>query len=294
MLAAPQARYVRPVRCHGFVGALLLVGCGWIPVAEETTMAPRSGEERMAPGAPDDAGTDAGLPELGRPPEGVRPIIAGTCGRAPASELARSPRPDRWLEFMALEARPQLIVLDDATYERASRELTALAADAGPARFGRLGPSPDIDEGLQLRFDDEGLRLVNEGKYTAWDCLNRAYRARTGLPTRWGTVSVSFEPVLWTVPTLVADYGALPHVTQVEPNPRGQCAACGCDNDGCLDLDDRTGTWTWILQRENSSCTDTWFRYRTRPDGSSTREVAAELPETWLAESPSCREPLRR
>lgn len=278
------------------LAVLLIASCGRtgsLPDGPDGSM-PEVGEDTDAGPAPVDAGGgDSGAPDASvrdAGPADAGTYDAGLCTlvtRAPASELAKSPRANPSLELLVLHGAPWLFVVDDATYARVEQEW----AQWGEPDGGRPGFIASWGSTLDLRFDATGSAEVNAGTYRAWDCLNAAYR---GTPTHFtlsgGTLAfVTLEPVV-SLPQLGSDYAALPHVVSVKPDPFGICAACGCNTDTCLDLDPDAGTWVWLGYSESNHCEHRWLRRQTEADGGSRLELwtDAGLPRHWLDQSPRC------
>lgn len=265
-------------RACAILGLLLLATCT-VPVRELT--------EGIDAGAADGGTADGGLRDAGARDSGFDLSACHLTPRAALSDLAKTPRADPFLELLILHGAPWLFVVDDETYARAAKDQALIdAVDAG-----RVGFFPSWGGGLDLQFDDAGAAQIEAGRYDAWACLNGLYR---GMPTTHsGTLArnafIEFAPVV-SLPQLLPDYGALPHVTAAYAEGFGSCAACGCEIDTCLDLSRDGGTWVWIWYTETSTCARAYYRLRSEVDGGSLLETwpDAGLPRPWLDANPVC------
>jgi hypothetical protein len=147
--------------------------------------------------------------------------ITGPCPTPVGSteELAATPRADENLELLALSLEPERMTASSSTYDRvvsdvaAIRALTPGLADIG-FRSGYAGMS------LYVQVTSIGAQSIAAGDYTAWDCLNDAYKAgppqlTDGLAAHSASVQLGG---VFNLP-LVADlYAQLPEVILTEPS----------------------------------------------------------------------------
>jgi len=113
-------------------------------------------------------------------------VVAATAGcgdavqSAPADcepgpeELGQTPRADENLELLAL-AHSDGVVADQAIYDRIVRDVSAMRAlepaIANIGYFARYEPRK-----LLLEVSEATFSRMQQGDYSAWDCLNSAYR----------------------------------------------------------------------------------------------------------------------
>jgi hypothetical protein len=147
--------------------------------------------------------------------------ITGPCPTPLGSteELSATPRADENLELLALSLEPERITASQSTYDRvvsdvaAIRALTPALADIG-YRSGYAGMS------LYIQVSSIGAQSIAAGDYTAWDCLNDAYRAGAPrLSDLSGTHAAHLELGGVFNLALVAElYAELPEVILSEPS----------------------------------------------------------------------------
>jgi hypothetical protein len=147
--------------------------------------------------------------------------ITGPCPTPLGSteELSATPRADENLELLALSLEPERITANQSTYDRvvsdvaAIRALMPALADIG-YRSGYAGMS------LYIQVSNIGAQSIAAGDYTAWDCLNDAYRAGTPrLSDLSGTHAAHLELGGVFNLALVAElYAELPEVILSEPS----------------------------------------------------------------------------
>jgi hypothetical protein len=147
--------------------------------------------------------------------------ITGPCPTPLGSpeELSATPRADENLELLALSLEPERMTASQSTYDRvvsdvaAIRALTPALADIG-YRSGYDGMS------LYIQVSNIGAQSIAAGDYTAWDCLNDAYRAGAPrLTDLSGTHAAHIElGGVFNLPLVAELYAALPEVILTEPS----------------------------------------------------------------------------
>ncbi len=130
--------------------------------------------------------------------------------QAPRDHLAASPRENEIAELLALELSDTIVATPEA-YEMVARDLDAIAPSVASIQvYSRDWSSIP----MPLELDDEGLKKLKSGNYRAWDCPNEAYGVSLEL-TKWDNVAVNFGSKRLKRSKLVAEYKALPHVTNL-------------------------------------------------------------------------------
>lgn len=225
-----------------------------------------------------DAGSVVRLPDGGCP--GPR--------FATREALSRSPRPNDLAELAIVESGDQF-VSDDETYRRAAADLAVLQrVDAGPSNG--LGFLPDFLSSIIVSFNPDA-GSITDGGYTAWECLNEAYRGQPTLHDEvvlgWKWAVIDFEPVI-DVTRLVPEYERLPAVQFAEPNGLFFGIGCGAPSDLCLELG-ADGQFTWLAQLVEFRCAETvWLRLRSQADGGRELERVNTPPTAWFEAAPRC------
>jgi hypothetical protein len=137
-----------------FALAIALVGCGGSVHANE----------------PGDAGSDAlvTVDGAGPMPDAGCPIDPG----ATASELAATPRANAELELLALTLGTR-IVADPPTYDRVSRDMTAIRG--GHPELDDVRVRFPFDQKLRVVVDSANAKPLQAGTYHAFDCINAQY-----------------------------------------------------------------------------------------------------------------------
>lgn len=177
--------------------------------------------------------------------EGSTPGVR-SCGQGTAEEIAATPRAAANLEHLARDMGGGLTA-DQAIYER-------VVADVGAIRTGHP-ELPVVDHRGAWRPDElilsvapDTYRLIADGRYEAWDCLNDWYDVAQVRPAQLSEdrVLLAFDGV-YDVPVLAADYAALPGVTAAEPNGWG---ADGSDLCGSID----GATYRYVVRVASGDC----------------------------------------
>jgi hypothetical protein len=149
--------------------------------------------------------------------------ITGPCP-APlgsAEELAATPRADEDLEALALSLEPERMTASPATHDRVASDVTAIRtltpalADVG-YRGGYEARS------LYIGLSSIGAQSIAAGEYSAWDCLNDAYRAgEPRLAQSFSSQSVYLElGGIFNLLRIAELYAELPEVTEASPSYR--------------------------------------------------------------------------
>lgn len=107
-----------------------------------------------------------------------------TCEDTPgtSAELAATPRPDPNLELLALTVTNTMTAREDV-YQRIVADVSAIRAAEPALAHIRYWAGHD-GQTLSLVVSDATRRQIDEGRYDAWNCLNKRYGAveiRTGI-----------------------------------------------------------------------------------------------------------------
>lgn len=261
-----------------FLIIFVVASCGRTGIGGALEPAPvDAGVTARDAGSPFDAGSLVRLPDGGCP--GPR--------FATREALAQSPRVNDLAELAIVESGDQF-VSDEATYRRAAADLAVLQrVDAGPTNG--LGFEPYFLSSVIVSFNPDAGR-VTDGGYTAWECLNDAYRGQPTLHDEvvlgWKWAEINFEPVI-DVTRLVPEYAGLPAIQFAEPN--GVFSGIGCgSSDLCLELG-ADGQFTWLAQLVEFRCAETvWLRLRSQADGGRELERTNAAPTHWFEAAPRC------
>jgi hypothetical protein len=146
--------------------------------------------------------------------------ITGPCPTPLGSpeELAATPRADADAERLALSLEPERITASQAAYERLASDLAAIHTLA-PALADIRYRSGYSDREIYLALTDIGAQSHAADEYSAWDCLNQAYRViPPGVNDVFGRSSMSIElGGIFNVALVAALYAELPEVTTAQP-----------------------------------------------------------------------------
>jgi hypothetical protein len=147
--------------------------------------------------------------------------ITGPCPTPVGSteELAATPRADENLELLALSLEPERMTASSSTYDRVVSDVAAIRAlTPSLADIGYLSGSDGMS--LYIQVTSIGAQSIAAGDYTAWDCLNDAYKAgppqvTDGLATH--SVNLQLGGV-FNLPLVAELYAELPEVILTEPS----------------------------------------------------------------------------
>jgi hypothetical protein len=130
-------------------------------------------------------------------------------------EIAMTPRNDEEAESLALGVSDG-VVAPEPIYERILWDLVGIRTtfpDLSSLR-ARVVVCPSE---LNLQFDDEGFRAVQNDSYDAWACLNAHYRVVSASTSLGGWVSLAFEG-RYRIYRLARQYTQLEHVVSAVPS----------------------------------------------------------------------------
>jgi hypothetical protein len=146
--------------------------------------------------------------------------ITGPCPTPLGSveDLALSPRDQPDLELLALRLEPERVTASQATYERVVADVAALRALAPRLVDNWLTPFEDGTR-LTIAFDHIAAQSLEEGQYSAWNCLNEFYGASTptvsgAMKSAWATLKLRGT---YNLPLIAELYRQLPGVTSAGP-----------------------------------------------------------------------------
>jgi hypothetical protein len=153
------------------------------------------------------------LPKDGSAYRPETPSISGPCPEpvGSAQELALTPRADHNLELLALEQlEPDSLVVSQSTYERVERDVAAIRA-LEPSLVPVYYRSGTDGRRIKIQWSEDALAAFHEGQYTAWNCLNEAYRL-TDFRTLESETELVFDGI-YNVGLVFELYRQLPGVT---------------------------------------------------------------------------------
>jgi hypothetical protein len=162
------------------------------------------------------------------------PAASPAGGLAAAPALDQSLRPNAEAEQLALEATGAWLA-PQSVYDRVVSELATIRRTY-PATAGISARPSWAPDDLLLAFDEDGVTAITEGRYRAWDVLNRRYgvsQIDTHRLEKRGAVALTFAG-RYNMPLLAEEYARLPNIRYAEPN-----YMMGDGDDVCL-LIDRT------------------------------------------------------
>ena len=163
-----------------------------------------------------DSSSSAVDSELGSLVDGGNCPVIGTPG-----QIASTPRSYPGLELVALKLDGEPLVASQATYDRVVADVTAVGATSNLAP---LTPPPGSMGGktVILTVDSDTYASMQEGAYTAWDCLNNYYGMTAILYQTFTNANTAVVVLKGTYNTdLIAPlYQTLPGVTAVPVSGR--------------------------------------------------------------------------
>jgi len=130
------------------------------------------------------------------------------------SQIASTPRSYAGLELVALNLDGEPLVASQATYDRVVADVTAVGVTSNLAA---LTPPPGSMGGktVILTVDANTYASMQQGAYTAWDCLNNYYGMRSIVYqtfTNGNTAAVNLKG-MYNVDLIASLYETLPGVT---------------------------------------------------------------------------------
>ena len=149
----------------------------------------------------------------------LQPRAASPASGPSASALAQPLRPNAEAEQLALEATGAWLA-PQSVYDRVVSELATIRRTY-PATAGISARPSWVPDDLLLAFDEDGVSAITEGRYQAWDVLNRRYgvsQIDTHRLKKRGAVALTFAG-RYNVPLLAEEYARLPKIRYAEPNP---------------------------------------------------------------------------
>lgn len=244
-------RGLRPLaRCWSWAGSLSLAACGG---AATQTDGSEAGPSQLDTGA---AQQPAGGTASAGPPRAPVAPITGPCPAPLGSpdELLSTPRADPNLELLALDLEPGRFTASQATYDRLVADLAAMRARAPSLARVHFIP-PHDGRTLDIDLTEQALEALSAGAYTAWACLNDAYRAE-----RSYLAPLTFQLRLagiYDLPRVAELYRQLPGVAAVRPShppggPPPLCAAREGDR------------YEYVMDRASAGCQTTCDEHQAR------------------------------
>jgi hypothetical protein len=147
--------------------------------------------------------------------------ITGPCPSpvGSADEIASTPREDANLELLALSLDEGNVVATDETYERVIADVAGMRAlEPGLADIDYW---PGNDGKTMILIPTEIARQsMQDGDYSAWDCLNDFYGLESP-PTMSSSLVIVTLDGMYSLDVLASVYGELPGVERAEPNSLG-------------------------------------------------------------------------
>ncbi len=206
-----------------------------------------------------------------------------------AEDISQTPREDQNLELLAL-AHSAGIVADQEVYERIVGDVSEMRA-LEPAIADIGYRSTYVPNTLGLMVSGDTLNSMEHGDYTAWDCLNSAFRV-TDIDYSWSSLTTDqfvylhFEGVYEPL-QLGELYGALPEILGAEPD-----YWIGDGSTICLTTD--ADTWHYVFDRGGgdcpSGCTEhEYYYFVSEADGAVEmlgvwQDSSAATPPAWVAD----------
>ena len=186
-------------------------------VSERDTIADTS-ETDAADTSTEDTGADSDTGSADVADTSTSPDTSSTCGHGTASEIASTPRPDANLELLSLTLTDK-VVAPAPIYERVTRDVEKIrkmyekvsGIDYLPLHNGKS---------LIVQPDNATMTAIENGSYTAWDCLNNHYVKQGQRKLGSGNFLVLELKGVYDLSIVGGDYAALPGIKSAEPNGR--------------------------------------------------------------------------